>query len=118
MGSRQGPEAVILRCNSLRAAAVAIERRARMSRAHVSIGCWMLDVFRYPAELEAGARVLDLSWPPMEFRFSFSFSVQSWTITWIRQIEPLHGAFRNESDDSHHEGDAAIVSDQVSGSFA
>jgi hypothetical protein len=43
----------------------------------------------------------------------FSFSVQSWAMTGIRQIEPLYSAFRNESDDRYHEVDSAVVADQV-----
>ena len=70
---------------------------------------------RENTKCEAGARVLDLPRPPsIEFPVSFSFSVQTWAITWVRQIKPLHRTFRNEPDDSYHEVDAAIVSYQVS----
>ena len=56
--------------------------------------------------------------PPMEFALRFLFSVQSWAKTWIRQVDPLRGTFRNEPDDNYDEVDTAIVSYQVSCSFA
>ena len=51
--------------------------------------------------------------PPMEFSVSYSFSVQTWAITWVRQVEPLYGTFRNEPDDSYYEVDTAFVSYEV-----
>ena len=54
----------------------------------------------------------------MEFPVTFPFSVQTWAITRVVQVNPLRGTFRNEPDDSYHEGDTAIVSDQVPCAFA
>ena len=56
--------------------------------------------------------------PPMEFPAPVSFLVKTWAITWVRQVDPLRGTFRNEPDDSYHEVDTAIVSYQVPCAFA
>ena len=66
-----------------------------------------------------GAGVRDLPRPPDGFPCQFlTFSVQTWAIAWVGQVDPLHGTFRNEPDDSNNQGHIAVVSYQVSRSFA